>query len=219
MSFLNLKDPSKRDALVAEFIKTKNEIQNDFRSERLGEQSLYQDFGKIVKPITGQQKKLSEEIVSKFAPLQEAIENMPPALPSGQVEGQPEAFPAPDDEPPTEIYDPVASKYLRVFATPDADKRCGLKDRNGQLYLGNSKFDIVGDNMKIGDIEYRGREGLWHLLMKDEPKINFATDEDLENYGEMLIRTNAVRHLTSTKIKPLENKSYKWQNIIKAIWN
>ena len=63
----------------------------------MGEQSLYEDFGKIFKPITEQQQKSSEEIVSKFAPLQEATENMPPALPWDMP--QPEALPAPDDEP------------------------------------------------------------------------------------------------------------------------
>jgi len=36
MSFLKIKDPSKHDKLVAEYIKTKNKIRNDFRSERLG---------------------------------------------------------------------------------------------------------------------------------------------------------------------------------------
>jgi len=81
MSFLKIKDPSQRDALVAEYLKTKNKIQENFRSERLGEQSMYEDFGKIFKPITEQQQKSSEEIVSRFAPLQEAIEKMPPALP------------------------------------------------------------------------------------------------------------------------------------------
>jgi len=30
---------------------------------------MYKDFGKIFKPITEQQQKSSEEIVSKFAPL------------------------------------------------------------------------------------------------------------------------------------------------------
>jgi len=37
---------------------------------------MYEDFGKICKPITEQQQKSFKEIVSKFAPLQEAIENM-----------------------------------------------------------------------------------------------------------------------------------------------
>ena len=32
-------------------------------------------------PITEHQKKSFEEVVSKFTPLQEAIENIPPALP------------------------------------------------------------------------------------------------------------------------------------------
>jgi len=77
MIFLKIKDPSKRDKIVADYIKTRNKIQNDFRSERSGEQAMYEDFGKIFKPITEQQQKSSEEIVSKFAPLQESIENMP----------------------------------------------------------------------------------------------------------------------------------------------
>jgi len=180
MSFLKIKVPSKRDKLVAEYLKTKNKIQENFRSERLGEQSLYEDFGKIFKPITKQQQKSSEEIVSKFAPLQEAIENMPAqqALPwdmsQPELEEQPEALPAPDDKPPPENYGPVATKYLRKFATDEADKRYGLKNRNDQWYLGNSKVDIVDNNIKIGDTEYQGTEGLWHLLMMDKPDKNLS---------------------------------------------
>jgi len=89
-------DPSKHDKLAAEYLKTKKKIQDDFRSEQLGEQSLYGDFGKIFKPITEQQQKSSEEIVSKFDPCQEVIENMPPALPwdmpQPELEEQPEAL-------------------------------------------------------------------------------------------------------------------------------
>jgi len=55
MSFLKINDPPKRDKLFAEYLKVKNKIQNDFRSERLGEQSVYEDFEKIFKPITEQQ--------------------------------------------------------------------------------------------------------------------------------------------------------------------
>jgi len=44
MSFLKIKDQSKIDALVAEYLKAKNKIQENFRSERLGEQSLCEDF-------------------------------------------------------------------------------------------------------------------------------------------------------------------------------
>jgi len=47
MSFLEIEDPSKRDKLVAEYLKTKKKIKDNFRSERLGAQSRYEDFGKI----------------------------------------------------------------------------------------------------------------------------------------------------------------------------
>jgi len=77
MSFLKIKDPSKRDKIVAEYLKTRKKIQDDFRSERLDKQSLYEDFRKIFKPITEQQQKSSEDIISKLEPLQEAIENSP----------------------------------------------------------------------------------------------------------------------------------------------
>jgi len=97
MSFLKINDPSKRDKLVAEYLKVKNKIQNDFRSERLGEQSMNEGFGKIFKPITEQQQKSSEEIVSNFVPLQEVLENIPLALPWDIP--RPAALPAPDGEP------------------------------------------------------------------------------------------------------------------------
>jgi len=121
MSFLKMKDSSKHDKLVAEYIKTKNKIQNDFHSERLGEQSMYEDFGKIFKPITEQQQKSSEEIVSKFAPLQEAIENMPVQqalpwdMPQPELEGQAEAL-AELDTPQIELNETsLAGEYLEKY--------------------------------------------------------------------------------------------------------
>jgi len=80
----------------------------------LGEQSLYEDFGKIFKPITEQQQKSSEEIISKFDPLQEAIENMPPALPRDMP--QPEAL-AELDTPQIEIDETsLAGEYLEKYS-------------------------------------------------------------------------------------------------------
>jgi len=142
MSFLKIKDPSKSDKLVAEYIKTKNKIQNDFRSERLGEQSMYEEFGKIFKPITEQQQKSSEEIVSKFAPLQEAIENMPPALPWGQVE--PEAVQALPQPPLPISIDQLARKYFVNSYGSAGDKTFGLDNRGGQFFLVTLRLILKG---------------------------------------------------------------------------
>jgi len=38
---------------------------------------MFEDFGKKFKPITEQQQKLSEDIVSKLTPLQEMLQALP----------------------------------------------------------------------------------------------------------------------------------------------
>jgi len=119
----------KCDKLVAKYLKTKKKIQDDFRSERLGEQSLYEDFGKIFKPITEQQQKTSEEIVSKLE-----------AIPWGQPEL--EALPGaeavqalPEGHLPTDIGQ-IARKYLTDSYGMAGDKNFGLNNRGGELFLG-----------------------------------------------------------------------------------
>jgi len=81
----------------------------------LGGQSLYEDFGKIFKPITEQKQKSSEEIVSKFAPLQEAIENMPAqqALPWDM--SQPEALAELDTQQMKLDETSLAGEYLEKY--------------------------------------------------------------------------------------------------------
>ena len=202
MSFLKIKDPSK-DALVAEYLKTKNKIQNDFRSERLGEQSPYKDFGKILKPITEQQKKSSEEIVSKFTPLQEAIENIPPALP-----WKPEL---PEIEFPMPInVGPIAQEYLNNYLTEKGDRTFGIKYKNVRCCLGITRVDFDGNNFIIGGKEYEGTPGLWGLLTSVKPSFEDTTDNDLQNYGELMIATNAMSHSENIN-RPAAKNGDKWK--------
>ena len=177
----------------------------------MGEQSLYKDFGKIFKPITEQQKKSSEEIASKFAPLQEAFENMPPALP-----WEPEL---PEIEFPMPIYvGPVAHEYLNNYLTEKGDRTFGIKYRNGVYYLGNTSVDFDGNNLIIGNKEYEGIPGLWGLLTSVKPSLEDTTDNDFQNYGELMIVTYAMSHSENMN-RPAANKGDKWNEIIKPIWN
>jgi len=200
MSFLKIKDPSKRDKLVAVYIKAKNKIQNDFRSERLDEQSMY-DFLKIFKPLTEQQQKSSEEIVSKFAPLQEAIENMPQALPMGQAE--PEAVQALPQPPLPINIDQLARKYLVSSYGSAGDKTFGLDDRGGQFFLGNTEVDFEGNDLVIGGKRYAGTPDLWDLLVMKSPVVGFATEEDKKNYEEIMVETGTMRNKKIYENQPL----------------
>ena len=58
MSFLKITDPKKRDFIVNEFLKTRQNIQQHSLSERVGDLSTQYQFSKLFKPVTDMQKDL-----------------------------------------------------------------------------------------------------------------------------------------------------------------
>ena len=51
MSFLKITDPKKRDFIVNEFLKTRQKIQQNFLSERVGDLSTQYELPKLFKPL------------------------------------------------------------------------------------------------------------------------------------------------------------------------
>ena len=52
MSFLKITDPKKRDFVVNKFLKTRQNIQQKFLSERLGDVNTQYELSKLFKPLT-----------------------------------------------------------------------------------------------------------------------------------------------------------------------
>ena len=73
MSFLTITDPKKRDFIVNEFLKTRQNIQENFLSERVGDLSTQYELSKVFKPVTDMQKDLKEDLVSELKPIREGI--------------------------------------------------------------------------------------------------------------------------------------------------
>ena len=57
MSFLKITDPTKRDFIVNEFQKTRQKMQQNVLSERVGDLSKQYELSKLFKPVTDMQKK------------------------------------------------------------------------------------------------------------------------------------------------------------------
>jgi len=215
MSLLKIKDPSKRDKLVAEYLKTKKKIQEDFRSERLGEQSLREDFGKMFKPITEQQQKSSEDIISKLEHLQEAIENSPAlqALPWGS---QAEALPEPPL--PINIGRTIGTHLIKSYGKEYGDKTYGFKNKGIDFFIGNSEVKFEGDNLEIGGKIYKRTPVVLDLISMDKTKIKDATKTDKDNYLEILKETGAMYELDKNgKLKIKAPSGQKYGNIIKPL--
>jgi len=86
MSFLKIKDPIKRDLIVAEFLKTKKNIQEKFITECLGDISAQREISKLFKPITETQKDIKERLVSELRPIKESLKELPAAITFPQLQ-------------------------------------------------------------------------------------------------------------------------------------
>jgi len=165
---------------------------------------MYEYFGKIFKPITEQQQKSCGEIVSSFAPLQEAIENMPPALPWGQFEGQHEALPEPElATPQIELNTPqieldetsLAGEYLEKHSQikGGAHRAFGISRDKGKYFMGGKRVIIDRDsNLRVGEKLYVGTLGLWELIVSKKTKIDEISQEDKGKYLDLINTTNAT---------------------------
>ena len=80
MSFLKITDPKKRDFTVNEFLKTRQNIQQNFLSERVGDLNTQYELSKLLKPVTDMQKDLKEGLVSELKPIREEMTNLPKAI-------------------------------------------------------------------------------------------------------------------------------------------
>ena len=80
MSFLEITDPKKRDFIVNEFLKTRQNIQQNFLSELVGDLSTEYELSKLFKPVTDMQKDLKEGLVSELKPIREIMKNLPKAI-------------------------------------------------------------------------------------------------------------------------------------------
>ena len=184
MSFLKITDPSKRDHIVEEFLKSKKNIIDSFRSERLGDIGLQRELTKLYKPITdigksqlAQQQAMSTALTKELGQLK-AIQF--PQYPSILAKTDDEV-----GEPEESLIKlgPIATQYMRPFASKvPTDKTFGLYDKGGKFYIGDSEVTISSDDIIIGDETFDGTHGLWELITSKNPDDNIYTKGDYENY-------------------------------------
>ena len=71
MSTLKITDPMKRYFIVNDFLKTRQNIQHNFLSERVGDLSTQYELLKLFKPVTDMETDLKAGLVSQLKPIRE----------------------------------------------------------------------------------------------------------------------------------------------------
>ena len=222
MSFIKVKDPRKREELVRDFIETRKRIKDNFIARKVGEAEYQTGLTKLFKPvtetqkattkeITDAQKEATEKITKELLPIQEGLEKLPTVISFPQYQAI-EEYKKEKNLGPTVI---KALNYLK----PENKTTFGMYFKDGDFRIGNKKVDIKGNDIKIDGKPYKGTDGLWELIMKDEPELGKYTEEDFVNYGELLIQTNAIyQNNNPDQNKPKSSNSNKWKYLISPIW-
>ena len=226
MSFLKITDPAKRDFIVQEYLKTKDNVRKNYITERTGELGAQRELTKFFKPVIETQKTVAKDlskevtqpITSALLPITEGVQKAVALAKYPSIKAEEEG----DVSDTSILYlGEIASHYLRQFASKeDVDKTFGLYDKDGVFYIGDSPVEIVDDNITIKGKEYEGTPGLWELLIMKRPNNTIYTPEDLVNYAKILHDTNAMKHNHNPKsMKSKSSKGQKYKEIIKPIWD
>ena len=222
MSFIKVKDPRKREELVKEFIETRKRIKDNFVARKVGEAEYQTGLTKLFKPVTETQKTTAKEITEaqkeavekitkELLPTQEGLEKLPTVISLPQYQ-------AIEEYKKEKNLGTKAIKALD-YLKPEDKTTFGMYFKDGDFRIGDKKVDIKGNDIIINGITYIGTDGLWELIMKDEPQEGIYTEEDYLKYGKILKQTNAIYQGNNpNQNKPKSSKSTKWKYLIKPIW-
>ena len=219
MSFLKITDPKKRDFIVNEFLEKRQNIQQNFLSERIGDLSTQYEFSKFFKSVTDIQNDL-KGLISELKPISRRNQNLPKAITFPQLS----SITAYDDDGEEEedvFIGDIAEQYLRKFASKSGtDKTFGLRDNDGKFYIEHKEAKIKENNIIVGEKKYAGTSELWELIVATTPDDKIFTNEDYDKYAEIMHSTNALRRNNDeSETKPNANRSWKWKYILKPIWD
>ena len=124
--------------LVNEFLKTRQNIQQNFLSERVGDVNTQYELSKLFIPVTDMQKDLKEGLVGELKPIREGMKNLPRAIILPQF---PSITAYDDDGEEVDVFiEDIPEQYLRKFASASGtDKTLGLRDKDSKFNIGNKK--------------------------------------------------------------------------------
>ena len=187
MAFVDIKDPIKREETVKDYIKNLKEIRERHENEKVRGISQRQDLTKLFQPVVQATEKSASKITNELKNLKEE-----------QLEPKPA--------------NKALEYYLNQFSKSKLDQYFGVYKENN-IYMMGDKEIVVDDKNNIfldnGAFSFKGTKGLWDLIMAKSPMLFYK--EDLDNYKELLHRTNAIDMPRRTSAADRPKSTAKWR--------
>ncbi|KAK5646335.1 hypothetical protein RI129_004799 [Pyrocoelia pectoralis] len=83
--------------------------------------------------------------------------------------------------------------------------------------MGNTPIDVQGEDLMVKGVRYKGTEGLYELIIMNAPDLSLITEQDEENYKQLLIDTNVARRSYDAGEQLRGSRRMKYTQIIKPL--
>ena len=187
MAFIDIKDPIKREEIVKDYIKNIKEIQERTENEKVRGITQRQELAKVFQPVVQATEQSASQITSELKNLKEKPK---------------------EESKPSNKY---LEYYLNHFSKSKLDQYFGIYKENGVYMMGNKEVEVDDqNNIHLDNVAFKGTKSLWNLIMHKTPE-DFEP-EDLDNYKELLERTNVIDipHITSGSDRPKNTAKYRF---------
>ena len=214
MSFYKITDPKERRRMIEKLAQTRKNVQEQFLDEKLGKIESSQSLKTFFKPVTESQRELTKEIKEQLTPIRDKVLR----LPSQTLAITPPTL----TEEELMMVGPIAKNYLNKYIDleEDVDMVFGIYGEGGREKIGSKEVTFNGNDLIIEGKTYQGTRGLWELIVSNEPDDRIYDDDDLDNYTEIMIKTNAMRrNYDPANPRPRSSTSLKWKKVVKGIWD
>ena len=214
MSFYKITDPKERRRMIEKLAQTRKNVQEQFLDEKLGKIESSESLKTFFKPVTESQRELTKEIKEQLTPIRDKVLR----LPSQTLAITPPTL----TEEELMMVGPIAKNYLNKYIDleEDVDMVFGIYGEGGREKIGSKEVTFNGNDLIIEGKTYQGTRGLWELIVSNEPDDRIYDDDDLDNYTEIMIKTNAMRReYDPANPRPRSSTSWKWKKVVKGIWD
>jgi len=221
MSFLNITDPKKRDAVVADYLATVKRLQQRNLNEKAQDLARDENLKEMFNPIVQSTAKSTEAITKELIPLREEVKHLNENLAVKKEK-------LGDDGDDTMLTSSSSSssdlknaleQYLTIMDKTKLDKYFGIQRTDDGRYMMGDKVVVVDkqSNIYVDDKKYKGTPGLWALIMLATPKYDDYTTDDFSRYGDLIKQTNLIFHPRNVTARSRPKSTWKWTHILTPI--
>ena len=195
MSFIDIKDPQKRDRIVQDYINTKKEFQqkseND-KAEGLQQQiELEKTYTPLIKATEESAKKITTEIKNSRANVEQEKGYWKKDFAKSAI-----------------------NYYLNI--SKNKDKYYGIQKRGADYVMGSKIITIDNQsNITVDNTKFEGTPGLWELIMLTKPS-NY-TSKDMLEYENLVEKTQVIFNPLTKEKSDRPKATAKYKDILSTL--